>query len=91
MNAVLGVGGGIAAYKSAELARALMERGFHFAENFVLVPEIVDQSVGFCLFGSKRPVVDDGATDPLPAAHLLRHGTGQNRLDLLRYNPESGF
>ncbi len=27
MNAVLGVGGGIAAYKSAELARALMERG----------------------------------------------------------------
>src|SRR5579864_4480730 len=28
MNAVLVVGGGIAAYKSAELARALMERGF---------------------------------------------------------------
>ena len=28
MNAVLGVGGGIAAYKSAELARALMEQGF---------------------------------------------------------------
>src|ERR1700730_17127590 len=28
MNASLGVGGGIAAYKSAELARALMERGF---------------------------------------------------------------
>ena len=27
MNAVLGVGGGIAAYKSAELARAHMERG----------------------------------------------------------------
>jgi phosphopantothenoylcysteine decarboxylase/phosphopantothenate--cysteine ligase len=28
MRIVLGVGGGIAAYKSAELARALMERGF---------------------------------------------------------------
>jgi phosphopantothenoylcysteine decarboxylase/phosphopantothenate--cysteine ligase len=27
MNVVLGVGGGIAAYKSAELARALMQRG----------------------------------------------------------------
>src|SRR5271155_2689896 len=27
MNVVLGVGGGIAAYKCAELARALMERG----------------------------------------------------------------
>jgi len=27
MNVILGVGGGIAAYKSAELARALMERG----------------------------------------------------------------
>jgi len=28
MNGALGVGGGIAAYKAAELARALMERGF---------------------------------------------------------------
>ncbi len=28
MNVALGVGGGIAAYKSAELARALMARGF---------------------------------------------------------------
>jgi len=28
MNVILGVGGGIAAYKAAELARALMERGF---------------------------------------------------------------
>jgi phosphopantothenoylcysteine decarboxylase/phosphopantothenate--cysteine ligase len=27
MNVALGVGGGIAAYKAAELARALMERG----------------------------------------------------------------
>src|SRR5215472_1612514 len=42
MNAVLGVGGGIAAYKSAELARALMERGLrvqvvltHAAEKFI--------------------------------------------------------
>ena len=28
MNIALGVGGGIAAYKAAELARALMTRGF---------------------------------------------------------------
>src|SRR5579883_2446533 len=28
MNVALGVGGGIAAYKAAELARALMEKGF---------------------------------------------------------------
>jgi phosphopantothenoylcysteine decarboxylase/phosphopantothenate--cysteine ligase len=28
MNVALGVGGGIAAYKAAELVRALMERGF---------------------------------------------------------------
>ena len=42
MNAVLGIGGGIAAYKSAELARALMVRGFRVqvvmtdaARNFV--------------------------------------------------------
>jgi phosphopantothenoylcysteine decarboxylase / phosphopantothenate---cysteine ligase len=42
MNVVLGVGGGIAAYKSAELARALMERGMrvqvvmtHAASKFI--------------------------------------------------------
>lgn len=42
MNAILGVGGGIAAYKSAELARALMERGIkvqpvltHAAQRFI--------------------------------------------------------
>lgn len=29
MNVVLGVGGGIAAYKAAELARSLMRQGFH--------------------------------------------------------------
>lgn len=34
MNVALGVGGGIAAYKAAELARALMERGF--AVNVIL-------------------------------------------------------
>src|SRR5579863_9986957 len=28
MNLILGVGGGVAAYKAAELARSLMERGF---------------------------------------------------------------
>ncbi len=28
MNVALGIGGGIAAYKAAELARALSERGF---------------------------------------------------------------
>ena len=28
MNLVLGVGGGIAAYKAAELARLLQDRGF---------------------------------------------------------------
>ena len=28
MNVVLGVGGGIAAYKAAELARSLMRQGF---------------------------------------------------------------
>ncbi|HUQ94458.1 MAG TPA: bifunctional phosphopantothenoylcysteine decarboxylase/phosphopantothenate--cysteine ligase CoaBC [Bryobacteraceae bacterium] len=42
MNVVLGVGGGIAAYKAAEIARALMERGArvqvvltHAAEEFI--------------------------------------------------------
>jgi phosphopantothenoylcysteine decarboxylase / phosphopantothenate---cysteine ligase len=36
MNVALGVGGGVAAYKAAELARALMERGF--AVQAILTP-----------------------------------------------------
>jgi phosphopantothenoylcysteine decarboxylase/phosphopantothenate--cysteine ligase len=65
MNAVLGVGGGIAAYKSAELARALMERGFRVqviltpaAEKFITpltFAALTGRKVITDLFGSASP------------------------------------
>src|ERR1700686_1410669 len=65
MNAVLGVGGGIAAYKSAELARALMERGLRVqviltpaAEKFITpltFAALTGRKVITDLFGSASP------------------------------------
>ena len=65
MNAVLGVGGGIAAYKSAELARALMERGLSVqviltpaAEKFITpltFAALTGRKVITDLFGSASP------------------------------------
>src|ERR1700684_1245815 len=61
----LGVGGGIAAYKSAELARALMERGFtvqvvltRAAEEFIrplTFAALTGRKVITDLFGSSSP------------------------------------
>jgi len=65
MNALLGVGGGIAAYKSAELARALMERGLRVqviltpaAEKFITpltFAALTGRKVITDLFGSASP------------------------------------
>jgi phosphopantothenoylcysteine decarboxylase/phosphopantothenate--cysteine ligase len=65
MNVVLGVGGGIAAYKAAELARALMERGFtvevvmtRSAEEFVrplTFAALTGRKVITGLFGASSP------------------------------------
>ncbi len=49
MNAVLGVGGGIAAYKSAELARALIGRGFRVQ---VVMTEAAAQFIAPLTFAS---------------------------------------
>ncbi|MBV9771083.1 MAG: bifunctional phosphopantothenoylcysteine decarboxylase/phosphopantothenate--cysteine ligase CoaBC, partial [Bryobacterales bacterium] len=49
MNVVLGVGGGIAAYKSAELARALMERGMRVQ---VVMTEAAQQFITPLTFAS---------------------------------------
>ena len=64
-NVALGVGGGIAAYKAAELARALMERGFtvqvvmtHAAEEFIrplTFAALTGRKVITSLFGSSSP------------------------------------
>ena len=65
MNAVLGVGGGIAAYRSAELARALMERGSrvsvvmtHAAQAFITpltFASLTGRKVITGLFSSESP------------------------------------
>jgi len=65
MNAVLGVGGGIAAYRSAELARALMERGLrvsvvmtHAAQAFITpltFASLTGRKVITGLFSSQSP------------------------------------
>src|SRR6266700_6312790 len=65
MNVALGVGGGIAAYKAAELARALMERGFtvevvmtQAAEEFIrplTFAALTGRKVITSLFGSSSP------------------------------------
>ncbi len=64
-RAVLGVGGGIAAYKAAELARALMERGFRVqvvmtpaAQQFIqplTFAALTGQKVITGLFGDRTP------------------------------------
>src|ERR1700676_2043749 len=58
MNAVLGVGGGIAAYKSAELARALMERGFRVQ---VILPSAAEKFITPLTFAALtgRKVITD--------------------------------
>jgi phosphopantothenoylcysteine decarboxylase / phosphopantothenate---cysteine ligase len=65
MNVALGVGGGIAAYKAAELARALMERGLNVqvvmtksAEEFIrplTFAALTGRKVITSLFGSQSP------------------------------------
>src|ERR1700689_5543498 len=49
MKVVLGVGGGIAAYKCAELARALMERGMRVQ---VLMTDAICQFISLITFAS---------------------------------------
>jgi phosphopantothenoylcysteine decarboxylase/phosphopantothenate--cysteine ligase len=68
MNIALGVGGGIAAYKTAELARALMTRGFtvnvimtHAAEEFV-------RPLTFSALTGRKVITNLFSTDTLSSA-----------------------
>jgi phosphopantothenoylcysteine decarboxylase/phosphopantothenate--cysteine ligase len=58
MNAVLGVGGGIAAYKSAELARALMERGFRVQVVLTSAAEKFITSLTFAALTGRKVITD---------------------------------
>lgn len=58
MNAVLGVGGGIAAYKSAELARALMERGFRVQVVMTRAAQNFIQPLTFAALTGRKVITD---------------------------------
>jgi phosphopantothenoylcysteine decarboxylase/phosphopantothenate--cysteine ligase len=58
MNAVLGVGGGIAAYKSAELARALMERGLRVQVVLTPAAEKFITPLTFAVLTGRKVITD---------------------------------
>jgi len=58
MNAVLGVGGGIAAYKSAELARALMERGLRVQTVLTKAAEQFITPLTFAALTGRKVITD---------------------------------
>jgi phosphopantothenoylcysteine decarboxylase/phosphopantothenate--cysteine ligase len=58
MNAVLGVGGGIAAYKSAELARVLMERGLRVQVIFTPAAEKFITPLTFAALTGRKVITD---------------------------------
>src|SRR5690348_7294467 len=58
MNAVLGVGGGIAAYKSAELARSLMERGLRAQPVLTPPPEKFITPLPFAALTARKVITD---------------------------------
>jgi phosphopantothenoylcysteine decarboxylase/phosphopantothenate--cysteine ligase len=72
MNAVLGVGGGIAVYKSAELARALMERGFRVQVIMTSAARQFVQPLTFAALTGNKVITDlfsaDSAEDTLSSA-----------------------
>lgn len=58
MNAVLAIGGGIAAYKAAELARALMERGFRVQAVMTAAAQRFVQPLTFAALTGNKVVTD---------------------------------
>jgi phosphopantothenoylcysteine decarboxylase / phosphopantothenate---cysteine ligase len=69
MNIALGVGGGIAAYKAAELARALMERGFTVE---VIMTRAAEEFV--------RPLTFAALTGRKVLTHLFSAGSAEDTL-----------
>jgi phosphopantothenoylcysteine decarboxylase / phosphopantothenate---cysteine ligase len=72
MNVALGVGGGIAAYKAAELARALMERGFDVQAILTAAAEEFIRPLTFAALTGRKPITNlfsgDSAQDTLSSA-----------------------
>jgi phosphopantothenoylcysteine decarboxylase / phosphopantothenate---cysteine ligase len=72
MNVALGVGGGIAAYKAAELARALMERGFDVQAVLTAAAEEFIRPLTFAALTGRKAITSlfsgDSAQDTLSSA-----------------------
>ncbi|HEY6343056.1 MAG TPA: bifunctional phosphopantothenoylcysteine decarboxylase/phosphopantothenate--cysteine ligase CoaBC [Bryobacteraceae bacterium] len=72
MNVALGVGGGIAAYKAAELARALMERGFDVQAILTAAAEEFIRPLTFAALTGRKAITGlfsgDSAQDTLSSA-----------------------
>jgi phosphopantothenoylcysteine decarboxylase / phosphopantothenate---cysteine ligase len=72
MNVALGVGGGIAAYKAAELARALMERGFDVQSILTAAAEEFIRPLTFAALTGRKAITSlfsgDSAQDTLSSA-----------------------
>lgn len=72
MNVALGVGGGIAAYKAAELARALMERGFDVQAILTAAAEEFVRPLTFAALTGHKAITSlfsgDSAQDTLSSA-----------------------
>lgn len=70
MNAVLGVGGGIAAYKSAELARALQERGISVQVVLTAAAQQFITPLTFAALTGRKVITDLFASSAGPEATL---------------------
>jgi phosphopantothenoylcysteine decarboxylase / phosphopantothenate---cysteine ligase len=72
MNVALGVGGGVAAYKAAELARALMERGFDVQAILTAAAEEFIRPLTFAALTGRKAITNlfsgDRAQDTLSSA-----------------------
>jgi phosphopantothenoylcysteine decarboxylase/phosphopantothenate--cysteine ligase len=77
MNAVLGVGGGIAAYKSAELARALMERGFRVQVVMTASATQFVQPLTFAALTGNKVITDLFSSDDTLSSAIEHIGVAQ--------------
>ncbi|MDX2151037.1 MAG: bifunctional phosphopantothenoylcysteine decarboxylase/phosphopantothenate--cysteine ligase CoaBC [Bryobacteraceae bacterium] len=77
MNAVLGVGGGIAAYKAAELARALDERGFTVQVVMTRAAQEFIRPLTFSALTNRKVITDlfagPGASSEATLASAVEH------------------
>ena len=76
MNVALGVGGGIAAYKAAELARALMERGFSVQVLMTAAAEEFIRPLTFASLTGKKVITSLFAAGSGASEHGCLSGCG---------------